>query len=116
METVTRVLEPSSSYYRARYYDQTSGRFINEDPIGYGGDGPNFYIYVLGNPSNWADPAGLLAELYCESIPSSRGGGFTTWNGIKNGLGLLVGRAHHCYIRVKCNGKDETIELGGQIG
>jgi RHS repeat-associated protein len=103
-------------YYRARYYDPNAGRFISEDPIGFRGDGPNFYLYVLGNPANWIDPFGLLVELYCETIPSTRGGGFGNLNGIKNGAALLMSRAHHCYIRVKCNGKDETIELGGPVG
>ena len=32
-------------YYRARYYDPAIGRFISEDPIGFGG-GTNFYAYV----------------------------------------------------------------------
>jgi RHS repeat-associated protein len=31
-------------YYRARYYDQTAGRFLSEDPIGFNGDGPNFML------------------------------------------------------------------------
>ena len=37
-------------YHRARYYDSHIGRFINEDPIGFDGDGPNLYSYVLNNP------------------------------------------------------------------
>jgi hypothetical protein len=36
----------SSVYYRARYYDPSIGRFISEDPLGFNGDGPNFYAYV----------------------------------------------------------------------
>jgi RHS repeat-associated protein len=50
-------LETNLRYYRARYYDQTGGRFISEDPIRfYGGD--NFYRYVLNNPANLMDPTG----------------------------------------------------------
>jgi len=45
-------------YYRARYYDPRAGRFISEDPIGFGG-GPNSYGYVDGGPANFADPSGL---------------------------------------------------------
>jgi RHS repeat-associated protein len=45
-------------YYRARYYDPSVGRFITEDPIGFGG-GVNFYSYVLNNSLNWIDPFGL---------------------------------------------------------
>ena len=45
-------------FYRARYYDPKTGRFISEDPIGFGGGG-NFYGYVTGNPTNLIDPFGL---------------------------------------------------------
>jgi uncharacterized protein RhaS with RHS repeats len=58
METVTRVLEPPSSYYRARYYDPTTGRFLSEDPIRFAGS-KNFYKYVANNPTNAIDLTGL---------------------------------------------------------
>jgi RHS repeat-associated protein len=45
-------------YYRARYLDPKVGRFISEDPIGFG-EGTNFYAYVGGNPSTYRDPSGL---------------------------------------------------------
>src|SRR5262249_15683806 len=32
-------------YNRARFYDPANGRFLGEDPLGYGGDGTNFYVY-----------------------------------------------------------------------
>jgi RHS repeat-associated protein len=44
-------------YYRARYYDPTIGRFIQEDPVGFEG-GLNFYAYVANNPVNYVDPQG----------------------------------------------------------
>jgi len=50
--------ETNLYYYRARYYDQAAGRFITEDPVGFGG-GQNFYGYVLGNPVLFNDPYGL---------------------------------------------------------
>jgi len=40
-----------------RYYDAGAGRFINRDPIGYGG-GMNLYGYADGNPVNESDPSG----------------------------------------------------------
>jgi RHS repeat-associated protein len=52
--------ETGMYYYRARYYDPSSGRFLGEDPIGFGG-GPNFYNYALGDPTNFSDPTGLLS-------------------------------------------------------
>ena len=45
-------------YYRARYYSPTMGRFISEDPMGFGGGQLNFYAYVAGNPLGYRDPSG----------------------------------------------------------
>jgi RHS repeat-associated protein len=44
-------------YYRARYYDQTVGRFISEDPVRFKA-GTNFYRYVENNPARFTDPTG----------------------------------------------------------
>ena len=46
-------------YYRARYYSPTMGRFISEDPMGFGGGQNNFYAYVGDNPLIHRDPSGL---------------------------------------------------------
>jgi RHS repeat-associated protein len=50
--------ETSTCYYRARYYDQTSGRFVTEDPTGFHG-GIDFYRYVGNGATNQVDPFGL---------------------------------------------------------
>jgi len=46
-------------YYRNRFYNPQIGRFISEDPIGFGGGSYNLYRYVDNNPLNWIDPLGL---------------------------------------------------------
>ncbi|NGZ04520.1 MAG: hypothetical protein CV090_15875, partial [Nitrospira sp. WS238] len=46
-------------YYRARYYDPVTGRFLQEDPIGFDGGDPNLYAYVGNNVPNGKDPKGL---------------------------------------------------------
>ncbi len=50
--------ETSLYYYRARYYDPMSGRFLSEDPIRLGGGDMNFYAYAYNHPTNFVDPAG----------------------------------------------------------
>ncbi len=46
-------------YYRARYYDPETGRFLSEDPIGFVGRDANLYRYAFDNPVNLIDPSGL---------------------------------------------------------
>src|ERR1700693_5913017 len=46
-------------YYRARYYDQNTGRFISEDPLRFDGDAVDFYGYAYGNATNFSDAFGL---------------------------------------------------------
>lgn len=46
-------------HYRARFYDPNLGRFISEDPIGFGGGDINLYGYVWNNPGSFTDPMGL---------------------------------------------------------
>ena len=54
--------EPNGFYYmRARYYDPNVGRFIREDPKGFGGGDTNLMAYVLNNPVNFIDPLGLFS-------------------------------------------------------
>jgi RHS repeat-associated protein len=45
-------------YMRNRYYDPSSGRFTQEDPIGLAG-GLNAYGFANGDPVNYDDPFGL---------------------------------------------------------
>jgi len=46
-------------FYRARYYNPALQRFISEDPLGFAGSGPNFYVYAGNDPINFSDPLGL---------------------------------------------------------
>jgi RHS repeat-associated protein len=45
-------------YYRARYYDSATGKFISEDPISFKGE-IDFYAYAGNSPTNLTDPSGL---------------------------------------------------------
>jgi RHS repeat-associated protein len=77
-------------FYRARYYDPTVGRFLQEDPIKgflFLPKSQNNYAYTLNNPINFIDPLGESAidcialvitiysayQLYKAVDPSKRG-------------------------------------------
>jgi RHS repeat-associated protein len=62
-------------YYRARYYDTTSGRFISEDPMQFGA-GVDFYAYVANSPVNFTDPSGLCKKHPCAFSGSAPPPGF----------------------------------------
>jgi RHS repeat-associated protein len=85
-------------YYRARYYDPQSGRFVGEDPLRFVA-GTNFYSYVHNDASNLVDP-GLCDDKNCKlSIscgPTPRTQGFS-----------------HCSVTVQ-NGSTYTAYDGGQ--
>ena len=48
-------------YMRNRWYDPNSGRFTQQDPIGFAG-GSNLYGYTGGDPVNYSDPFGLCPK------------------------------------------------------
>ncbi len=56
------VNSAETSYYRARYYDPSSGRFVSEDPLRFFSGEENFYSYTEQNPVNFIDPFGLFCQ------------------------------------------------------
>jgi RHS repeat-associated protein len=53
------------SFFRNRYYDQRTGRWMQEDPIGPEG-GTNLYAYVGNSPASYTDPFGLCPPCVVE--------------------------------------------------
>ena len=98
-------------YYRARYYNSIFGRFISEDPAGFGGGDLNLYAYVLNNPVNLRDPSGKCPWCIIGGIGAIAGGieagihgancGDSGWKlagdigrgALSGGVGALVGAA-----------------------
>lgn len=54
------VPHDSLMYYRARFYDPGSGRFLSEDPLRISGGSANPYRYADNNPVEARDPTGLF--------------------------------------------------------
>jgi RHS repeat-associated protein len=50
-------------YYRARYYDLTTGRFLSEDSIRFDA-GTNLYLYVSNRPTFFLDQFGLSSLIF----------------------------------------------------
>ena len=48
-------------YYKNRYYDSATGRFLRRDLIGYA-DGPSLYQYARSNPGMYTDLLGLAVD------------------------------------------------------
>jgi RHS repeat-associated protein len=82
-----REFDPETSlyYYRTRYYDQNTGRFISEDPLRSKG-GLNFYRYASNNPIQSKDPYGLLTLNLGGNLGIGLGPFHGQWGG-----GIVVG-------------------------
>jgi RHS repeat-associated protein len=50
-------------FYRARYFQPVFGRFVSEDPLGFGGGDSDLYAYTGGRPTYLTDPSGLILPL-----------------------------------------------------
>lgn len=88
--------ETGTLYRRARYYDPSTGRFTQEDPIGFAG-GMNLYGFGSGDAVNYSDPSGLCpwcvvgavvgaaagAAIYHFTTPADQRtlGGYLKWAG-----------------------------------
>jgi RHS repeat-associated protein len=91
-------------YFRARYYDPVAGRFLTEDPIGFGG-GLNLYAFVENNSVNRTDPEGLDG-FSCMKPLHALGG-----QGRRSGPDIWGNPLYHQYLCVQIGGK---MVCGGQ--
>jgi RHS repeat-associated protein len=65
-----QLFDPESNlvYNHHRYYDASTGRYVESDPLGLDGD-INTYSYVSGSPVSYFDPFGLCR---CTAVPGSK--------------------------------------------
>src|SRR5262249_27514185 len=81
-------------YDRARYYNPATGRFLSEDPSGFGAGDANLYRYVGNSPTNATDPSGLgpQSPLEQQFAPQDSVGaaGLAAWNAYIASHGVLM--------------------------
>jgi RHS repeat-associated protein len=75
-------------YYRARYYDPQTGRFLNEDPTRYAGGNVNFYPYASNAPTRLIDPVGLA------TVTNNTGSPILVWGNPGAGHGTSGGNVY----------------------
>ncbi|AOY95576.1 hypothetical protein BKK79_27970 [Cupriavidus sp. USMAA2-4] len=78
-------------YYRARYYDPETGRFVSPDPIGWAAGQTNGYAYVNGNPIIYTDPSGLANSGIPKQVPG-------TTNTVRIDPPHVAGQQSHAHI------------------
>ncbi|RME82046.1 MAG: hypothetical protein D6785_08330, partial [Planctomycetota bacterium] len=97
-----RILDSETGlyYYRARYYDPDTGRFLSPDPLLFK-DGPNLYAYCQNDPVNFVDPFGTSG--IWDSIKNGASQG---WSSLKSGVST-VGDALSTVIHYVAEGAKE---------
>jgi RHS repeat-associated protein len=59
--------ETGLGYFRARYVNYDTGRFLSQDAAGFGAGDENLYRFVGNNPANATDPSGLITQQQFEN-------------------------------------------------
>jgi RHS repeat-associated protein len=78
--------DPETGFYHMgfRYLDPDTGRWTQEDPIGFGGGEANLYSYVHNSPIRYIDPLGLV------DIVVGLAGSLNGIAGVQGGKGVYI--------------------------
>jgi len=94
------------------------GRFLQSDPIGFGGGDANLYRYCDGDPVNGSDPLGLLASetfVFYLKRPNEAKSGFVNhamdWGPIDQVMQYMGGGDHGWF-----GGGFHGLSDGGSVG
>jgi RHS repeat-associated protein len=90
-------------YYRMRYYDSSSGRFVSEDPAAFDLQWPSLYLYVKNRPTGLIDPFGLspqvLGPFVCTWCAEFAQGSLWLWEGyqrMRQRMWIGDDKYYHC--------------------
>jgi len=91
--TAREAGEASTMFYRARYYQPSIGRFLQEDPdwgaqLRSFAPRPSAYAAMLSNPVGYTDPSGLDVRTCCRPV---RAGDVPI-------VGRYASSKNHCYV------------------
>ena len=95
------------SYYHARYYNPSAGRFLSEDPLSFF-EGPNFYAYTSNDPTDFTDPSGDFIPLPIITGAIGAGAGFVGDLG-----GQIVGNIRQHKPLSNIDWKEVAVATGG---
>ena len=96
-------------YYGYRYYNPSTGRWLNRDPVEENG-GKNLYVFVQDNPINSFDRIGLITVRLVNAQKLYNGGFDVKWNFILDSPAPKEGG----YIVQHVKYLDSIVSLGGQ--
>ncbi|HEV8719169.1 MAG TPA: tandem-95 repeat protein [Candidatus Binatia bacterium] len=109
-------IESGLYYYRARTYDFSIGRFLQQDPVGITGD-LNLYSYLDSNPAGSIDPFGLDAVDSAANVAAGLGDaislGLTSWLRNKMEINDVIDECSWSYSAGKWAGWLHGIAMGG---
>jgi RHS repeat-associated protein len=103
-------------YYKGRWYDTVTGRFFEQDPIGFSAGDRNLYRYVGNGPTNGTDPTGLLTVQV--EKPNYRGLGVVlNWKasfelGADEKNGFLIQKVTVDFERMACDKMQKSFYTG----
>ena len=109
-------VETGDYFYRARYYNPQTGRFLSEDPIHFDGGDLNLFRYIGNNPVNERDPEGefgaptaVFCADYFKNCPKTALKCVTSY-------GFLIDADEAVEIEAMCQNEKNSSSSSNQLG